>query len=147
MYVITAWFELPNEFWYVHDALQDAASGSYIKRLQHIANEQAELLKLIAQGGSPSSRVNAAWVVRPHSSKNADFGAEVVNTYTEYPQNEHLRKGFWGSLATRFEFGYDGSNPKAGYTAPHEMVTGPFDTTAEVFFQRLANEVSSIIFR
>lgn len=146
MFVITSWFFLPNEFWRVHDALQEASTGRYVTKLQKIADEQSQILKLIAQGGSPSSRVNASWVVRQHKDDKSDFGSQVVNTYTEYPNNEHLRQSFWGSLATRFEFGYDGSNPKAGFTAPHEMVTGPFDLTAHIFYSRILSEIDSIIF-
>lgn len=146
MYALEVWIVLPGEFWKLHDNLQEAATGRWKTNLQQIANEHAQILKLLAQGASPSSRVNAAWEIQPARGDEADFGAKVVNTYDVYPNNEHLRKAFWGSLATRFEFGYDGSNPRAGFTPPYNMVTGPFDNTADAFYKRIAAEISTIVF-
>lgn len=93
-----------------------------------------------------SSRISSSFVLEMKES-GGFTSVMVASEFVGYPSNVNDRFGDaglagqrgWATFTHRYDLGYDGSNPAAGYTPAHGFLTRPFQRLSEQWADRVMN--------
>lgn len=92
-----------------------------------------------------SSRISSSFVLEQDDVADNFISVRVASQFVGYPTSpiddigdasEASSRG-WATFTHRFDLGYDGTNPAAGYTPAYRFLTRPFERLAEQWADRV----------